>query len=36
VSGGAGVSDPDDWFENLKGEFDQMYAEGKQGQPKMM
>ncbi|WWD16904.1 hypothetical protein CI109_101336 [Kwoniella shandongensis] len=36
VAGGTGVSSPDDWFELLKGEFDQLYAEGAEGQPKMM
>ncbi|KAK4687076.1 hypothetical protein P7C73_g3035, partial [Tremellales sp. Uapishka_1] len=36
VAQGAGVSAPDDWFELLKGEFDQLYAEGEAGTPKMM
>lgn len=36
VAGGAGVSAPDDWFELLKGEFEQLYAEGEAGAPKMM
>ncbi|EIW66227.1 hypothetical protein M231_02991 [Tremella mesenterica] len=36
VSGGAGVSAPDDWFELMKGEFDQLYSEGVAGHPKMM
>jgi hypothetical protein len=36
VAQGAGVSKPDDWFELLKGEFDQLYAEGEAGAPKMM
>jgi hypothetical protein len=33
---GAGVSKPDDWFEMLKAEFDQLYEEGQNGAPKMM
>ena len=36
MAAGAGVSKPDDWFELLKGEFDQLYAEGEAGHPKMM
>ncbi|ORY32010.1 hypothetical protein BCR39DRAFT_525191 [Naematelia encephala] len=36
VASGAGVSAPDDWFEMLKAEFDQLYAEGEAGAPKMM
>ncbi|WVQ83403.1 hypothetical protein IAT38_005544 [Cryptococcus sp. DSM 104549] len=36
VSQGAGVSAPEDWFELLQGEFDQLYEEGIAGQPKMM
>lgn len=36
VASGAGVSKPDDWFELLKAEFDQLYSEGQNGTPKMM
>ena len=30
------MSKPDDWYEMLKAEFDQLYAEGEAGAPKMM
>jgi hypothetical protein len=30
------VAAPEDFFELLKGEFDQLYAEGVAGRPKMM
>lgn len=36
VAQGAGVSKPDDWFNMLKAEFDQLHEEGKAGAPKMM
>ncbi|KAI0477490.1 hypothetical protein GGR56DRAFT_411310 [Xylariaceae sp. FL0804] len=36
VAQGPGVSKPDDWFEMLKAEFDQLYEEGQAGAPKMM
>lgn len=36
VAQGPGVSKPDDWFELLKAEFDQLYEEGQAGAPKMM
>lgn len=36
VAQGAGVSKPDDWFELLRAEFDQLYEEGQAGAPKMM
>jgi hypothetical protein len=36
VAQGPGVSKPDDWFDLLKSEFDQLYEEGQNGTPKMM
>ena len=36
VAQGAGVSKPDDWYEMLKAEYDQLRAEGQAGAPKMM
>ena len=36
VAEGPGVSKPDDWFDMLRAEFDQLYEEGKAGAPKMM
>lgn len=36
VKGGTGVSSPEDFFELLKGEFDQLYEEGVAGAPRMM
>ena len=36
VKGGTGVSSPNDFFELLRGEFDQMYEEGQAGTPRVM
>lgn len=36
VANGAGVSASQDWFDLLKGDFDYLYEEGRQGHPKLM